>query len=64
MEGFRGKPPFISIPRVYQNFDFRVLSQNRRVVSDERRRDELENFHQAGALIAYSARPRDGRVMQ
>ena len=42
------KPPFISIPRVYQKFDFRVLRQNRRVVSDERRRDELENFHQAG----------------
>lgn len=59
-EGLRGKPPFISIPRVYQKFDFRVLRQNRRVVSDERRRDELENFHQArGARIARSALPRD-----
>ena len=63
-EGFRGKPPFISIPRVYQKFDFRVLRQNRRVVSDERRRDELENFHQAGVRIACSSCPRDHRVMQ
>ena len=39
------KPPFISIPRVYQKFDFRVLRQNRRVVSDARRADELEDFH-------------------
>ena len=64
LEGFRGKPPFISIPRVYQKFDFRVLRQNRRVVSDERRRDELENFHQArGARIARSVFPRDVRRM-
>ena len=55
-EGFRGKAPFISIPRVYQNFDFRVLRQNRRIVSDESRRDELENFHQAGVLISRAAR--------
>ena len=52
-EGFRGKAPFISIPRVYQNFDFRVLRQNRRIVSDESRRDELEDFHQAGARVAH-----------
>ena len=59
-EGCRGKPPFISIPRVYQNFDFRVLRQNRRVVSDERRRDELEMFHQAcGGRIARSVFPSD-----
>ena len=51
-EGSRGKAPFISIPRVYQNFDFRVLRQNRRIVSDESRRDELEDFHQAGVRAA------------
>ena len=51
--GSRGKAPFISIPRVYQNFDFRVLRQNRRIVSDENRRDELEDFHQAGMRVAH-----------
>ena len=55
-EGSRGKPPFISIPRVYLKFDFRVLRQNRRIVSEESRRDELENFHQAGVLISRAAR--------
>lgn len=38
-------PPFIVHPSVYENFDFRVLKQNRRVVTDERRRKELDNFH-------------------
>ena len=52
-EGFQGKAPFIFIPRVYQNFDFRVLRQNRRIVSDESRRDELEVFHQAGVRVAH-----------
>ena len=47
------KPPFISIPRVYQTFDFRVLRQNRRVVSDARRADELEDFHQVLFDVAH-----------
>ena len=29
-----------------RNFDFRVLRQNRRVVQDETRRDEIELFHE------------------
>ena len=39
------KPPFIVTPGLHQAFDFRVLRQNRRVVSDDARRDELDNFH-------------------
>ena len=40
------KPPFIYLPRVHGGtFDFRVLRQNRRVISDVARRDEIENFH-------------------
>ena len=39
------KPPFIALPRVYENFDFRVLRRNRRVVKDEQRRSEIENLH-------------------
>ena len=40
-----GKAPFVVEPRV-RNFDFRVLRQNRRVVQDETRRDEIELFHE------------------
>ena len=40
------KPPFIALPRVHGGaFDFRVLRQNRRVISDVARRKEIENFH-------------------
>ena len=39
-----GKAPFIVVPRV-QGWEFRVLRQNRRVVQDEARRDEIEQFH-------------------
>jgi len=39
------KPPFIVLPSVYNEFDFRVLRQNRRVIGDETRAAELENFH-------------------
>ncbi len=39
------KPPFIAIPRVHLNFDFRVLRQNRRVIADDARKDEIESFH-------------------
>ena len=37
--------PFIVDPFV-QSFDFRILTQNRRVVDDASRRDELETFHE------------------
>ena len=40
-----GKPPFIAIPRVHLNFDFRVMRQNRRVTVDDARKDEIESFH-------------------
>ena len=40
-----GKAPFVVEPRV-RDFDFRVLRQNRRVVQDETRRDEIELFHE------------------
>ena len=40
------KPPFIALPRVHGSaFDFRVLRQNRRVISDAARSEEIENFH-------------------
>ena len=37
--------PFIVDPFVW-GFDFRILIQNRRVVEDASRRDELESFHE------------------
>ena len=40
-----GKPPFIAIPRVHLNFDFRVMRQNRRVTVDDARKDQIESFH-------------------
>ena len=39
------RPPFIVHPRVPREFDFRCLRENRRVVQDESRRDELDFFH-------------------
>ena len=41
------KPPFIVIPSVIERFDWRVLRQNRRVVTSEGtdRKDEIELFH-------------------
>ena len=39
------KGPFIIIPEVHLNFDYRCLTQNRRVVDVESRRMELEEFH-------------------
>ena len=39
------QPPFVVVPMV-ADFSFRVLRQNRRVVSDESRRAELETFHE------------------
>ena len=40
------KAPFIVIPEVHINFDYRCLHQNRRVVDVESRRAELETFHE------------------
>ena len=40
------RTPFIVLRHVYENFCFMVLRQNRRVVSDDTRRDEIEGFHQ------------------
>ena len=37
--------PFIVLPSVHETFNFRVLRQNRRVVQDQGREAELENFH-------------------
>ena len=40
------KPNFVVIPEVTRDFEFRCLRENRRVVTDEARRDEIEEFHQ------------------
>eukprot|EP00973_Karenia_brevis_P094463 12422633-Karenia_brevis.AAC.1 len=48
------KAPFIVLPEVIELFDFRVLRQNRRVVSgDKERADELEKFHQILSDISW-----------
>ena len=47
-----GKAPFIVLPLV-QTFLFRGLRQNRRVVRDEARREEIENFHTILTDISY-----------
>ena len=39
------RAPFIVSRAVYEKFDFRVLKQNRRVVSDDARRAQIEEFH-------------------
>ncbi len=38
--------PFVVLPFVTNMFDFRVLRENRRVVQDESRREEIEAFHE------------------
>ena len=48
----QGKAPFIVLPMVH-SFDFRVLRQNRRVVQEEARRQEIENFHNVLTDISY-----------
>ncbi len=45
------KPPFIVLPWV-QRFDFRVLRQNRRIIEDANRQEEIDNFHQVLADIS------------
>ena len=47
------KPPFIALPRVHLNFEFRVLRQNRRVVTDASRKNEIEMFHGVLHDISY-----------
>ena len=39
------KAPFIVDPAVHNTFAFRVLRENRRIVADDARREELENYH-------------------
>ena len=39
------RAPFIVVPRVAREFEFRCLRENRRVVQDEARRGELDLFH-------------------
>ena len=39
------KAPFIVLPSVTQTFDFRCLRENRRVVQETSRTDEIEAFH-------------------
>ena len=39
------RAPFIVVPRVAREFEFRCLRENRRVVQDETRRGELDLFH-------------------
>ena len=44
--------PFIVVPAVVQTFDFRCLRENRRVVQQAGREQELEAFHQVLADIS------------
>jgi hypothetical protein len=39
------RPPFIATPSFVSEFDFRVLRQNRRLIGDASRMEELEEFH-------------------
>ena len=41
------------MPFVTNRFDFRVLRENRRVVQDENRRDEIEHFHEVLTDISF-----------
>ena len=44
--------PFIVDPHVTCSFAFRTLAQNRRVVEDGTRKDELDVFHEALTSIS------------
>ena len=46
------KAPFVIDPFVTRTFDFRMLAQNRRIVDDETRREELDQFHQTLTSIS------------
>ena len=47
------RAPFIVSRAVYEKFDFRVLKQNRRVVSDDARRAQIEEFHEVLCDISH-----------
>ena len=47
--------PFVVIPAVVQTFDFRCLRENRRVVQQAGREQELEEFHQVLTDISLGA---------
>ena len=53
--------PFIILPSVYETFDFRVLRQNRRVVQEQGREAELENFHRVLSDISFGIASNDVR---
>jgi hypothetical protein len=56
------KAPFIVTPSVIERFDFRVLRENRRVVADATRSNELQLFHEVLTDISWgkaSGRVRD-----
>ena len=56
------RPPFIISPSVFEQFDFRVLRQNRRVVSGSgSKAAEIENFH--GVLEDLSVGKASQRLM-
>ena len=46
------KAPLVIDPFLTRTFDFRILAQNRRVVDDETRREELDLFHQVLTSIS------------
>ena len=50
-----GRAPFIVL-KIVHGFEYRVLRENRRVVQDETRRDEIEAFHQV--LMGHFLLPR------
>ena len=47
------KAPFIVFPDFISNFTFRVLRENRRVVADANRAEELQNFHEVLSDISW-----------
>ena len=57
------KPPFVILPYV-QNFDFRVLRQNRRVVKSDGpdRQNEIETFHRVLNDISWGTASDDVRT--
>ena len=56
------RAPFIVHPRVTAEFEFRCLRENRRVVSDESRRDELDQFHKVLTDISLGQDSNDVRT--
>ena len=55
------RAPFIVHPRVTGDFQFRCLRENRRVVQEDSRRDELEVFHKVLTDISQGADSNDVR---